>query len=807
MPQFFRQVFLSSTAADLQPHRDSVKVAIDRMSGWKCVGMEDFEAADCAPLQACLDKLAPCDLYVGLIGHCYGSCPPGSDKSFTRHEYDEAEQQKTPRLIFLADDQFPISADAWKKQNNLDNTDKQNAFREQLADDRKAVMFNEDPAALAVRVTQAIREWEKKNPLNDAVCAPAPAPVPPPADAAAVPAQLRPDLEDFTGRTEEVKRICAKLTAAEGGAVAITALQGMGGVGKTALAMHVGRLVKAHYPDGQVLVDMQGQSPRPLDLRAALTKAARAFKPQAPEPQDEDDAEWLYGEALRGKRALVVLDNAPDGAVLRRATPPAGCGLIVTARARVTLHDNALHEPLDMLDEPEAVDLLRAAAQGRTEIGDGEWRKIAKACGYLPLALRVAGSYLAQSPDVSATEYLDDLQKRRPDSLQLGDDRERDVWAVLRLSVERLADKDPGLAARWRLLAAFPGDFERDAATAVWDCDTDAARDDLRALLRRALLLWDKEKARYRLHDLFRVIAAEEAPATDLHAACLRHARHFTKVLENACDVYRQGHEKTLEGLALLDREMVNIRGAMEWAMRRAEHDRDALRVTCDLPLDKLQFIKLRLEADELISWQQAGLAAAQKLRLGLKEWAFLGCLAECFRDNGDYAKGSECAELSLKKARKLKNSIFEAISNRVIASILTDKGDAKSAIGYLNKALPVFRRSGLHGSVSNALNDLGRTRKALRQYDQALKCFQDKLAIDLKAGNKIYEGITYYNIADVHADLGDYRQAVEYGEKASAIFTLLGAPNAKKAESSLTRWREALKNAPPPPDRDDNSC
>lgn len=801
MPQVFRQVFLSSTAADLQPHRDAVKTAINRMSGWKCVGMEDFEAADCAPLQACLDKLAPCNLYVGLIGHCYGSCPPGSDKSFTRHEYDEAEKRKTPRLIFLAEATFLVAADVWKKQNNLANTDKQDAFREQLANDRKAVMFNEDPAALAVRVTQAIREWEKKNPLNDAVCAPAS----PPADAAAAPAQLRPDLEDFTGRKAEVKRICAKLEAAEGGAVAITALQGMGGVGKTALAMHVGWLVTAHYPDGQVLVDMQGQSPRPLDLRAALTKAARAFKPQAPEPKDEDDAEWLYGEALRGKRALVVLDNAPDGAVLRRATPPAGCGLIVTARARVTLHDNALHEPLDMLDEPEAVDLLRAAAQGRTEISDGEWRKIAKACGYLPLALRVAGSYLAQSPDVSAAEYLDDLQKRRLESLQLGDDRERNVWAVLRLSVERLADKDSKLAGRWRLLAAFPGDFERDAAAVVWACDTDAARDDLRALLRRALLLWDKDKARYRLHDLFRVIAAEEAPQADLHAARLRHARYFTKALENASDVYLQGHEKTLEGLALLDQDLVNIRGAMEWAMSRAEHDHDALRVTCDLPFDKAQFIKLRLEAEELTSWLQAGLTAARKLRLGWEEFAFLSDLAESFRDNGDYAKALEYAELSLKKARKLRNRLGEAISNRTFASILIFKGDAQTAIGYLNKALPVFRRSGRQDSVSNALNDLGLARKALKQYDRALKCFQDKLAIVLKAGDKLYEGSTYYNIADVHADLGDYRQAVEYGEKASAIFTLLGAPHAKQAESSLAEWREALKNAPPPPDRDDN--
>jgi tetratricopeptide (TPR) repeat protein len=807
MPQVLRQVFLSSTAADMQFHRDAVKAAIDRMSGWRCVGMEDFEAADCAPLQACLDKLAHCDVYVGLIGHCYGSSPPYSDKSFTRHEYEAAVTRKIPRLIFLTDEKFSVPADVWMKENNLANIEKQSAFRLQLANDRKAVMFNEDPAALAVRVTQAIREWERKNPLHDELSSPAQFST----EATAVPAQLRPDLEDFTGREAEVSRIVTKLTTAGGGTVAITALQGMGGVGKTALAMHVGRLVKAYYPDGQVLVDMQGQSPRPLDLRATLTKAARAFKPHAPEPKDEDEAEWLYREALRGKRVLVVLDNAPGGAVLRRATPPAGCGLIVTSRERVTLHDNALHEPLDMLNEPEAVELLRAAAQGRAEIGDGEWRDIAKACGYLPLALRVAGGYLAESPNVSAAEYLADLQKRRPESLQLGVDRDRDVWGALRLSVERLADKDPGLAAHWRLLAAFPGDFDRDAAAAVWDCDADTTRHDLSHLLRRALLLWDKDKARYRQQDLFRVIAAEEATEADLHVACLRHARYFSSVLEKAWDTYLEGYEKTLEGLALLDREMVNIRGAMEWAMRWAEHDRDALRVTCDLPVYKTYFLALRVELEELISWLQAGLAAAQKRRLGPEEWEFLTDLAENFRDNGDYAKGLEHAELSLKKARKLKSSHSEAASNRIVASILVDKkvdkGVDKLAITYLHKALPIFRRSGRQAHISVALNDLGRAHKALDRYDLALKCFQDALATDLKTGDKQNEGIAFYNIADVHADLGDYQKAVEYGEKASAIFTLLGAPNAKQAESALAKWREALKNAPPPPDRDDNSC
>jgi uncharacterized protein DUF4062 len=103
-------VFLSSTAKDLQPYRDAVAEAIRKLNDFHCVRMEDFGAVDAAPVAVCRKRVAQTDVFVGLVGHLYGSQPEGSELSFTQLEYEEAKKRKKPRLIFLADEDFPMPA-------------------------------------------------------------------------------------------------------------------------------------------------------------------------------------------------------------------------------------------------------------------------------------------------------------------------------------------------------------------------------------------------------------------------------------------------------------------------------------------------------------------------------------------------------------------------------------------------------------------------------------------------------------------------------------------------------------------------
>src|ERR1051326_7855901 len=152
-----RTAFLSSTAKDLATYRDAVYRGIQCMDGWKCVGMEDFGARDQSPDDFCRTRVASCDVYLGLIGHLYGSSPPGSDKSFTEREYDAALAAGRPRLLFVAPDDFALPASLRESDTN---SEKQMAFRKRINKERVRANF-QSPDDLARAVVTAIRNWEQ----------------------------------------------------------------------------------------------------------------------------------------------------------------------------------------------------------------------------------------------------------------------------------------------------------------------------------------------------------------------------------------------------------------------------------------------------------------------------------------------------------------------------------------------------------------------------------------------------------------------------------------------------------------------
>lgn len=149
----YTTVFLSSTAKDLQPYRDAVAEAISKLAGYHYDRMEDFGARDGAAVEVCQKKVAECDVFVGLVGHLYGSRPKGRKVSYTELEYQEAKKRKKPRLMFIASEDFPLPAslrepeEAWQKQKKL---------REQVGGERVAVFFKE-PQRLATMVVAALQ--------------------------------------------------------------------------------------------------------------------------------------------------------------------------------------------------------------------------------------------------------------------------------------------------------------------------------------------------------------------------------------------------------------------------------------------------------------------------------------------------------------------------------------------------------------------------------------------------------------------------------------------------------------------------
>ncbi len=143
--------------------------------------------------------------------------------------------------------------------------------------------------------------------------------------------QLPADLADFAGRERETAELEALLSG-DGAAAAITAIGGMGGIGKSALAIHVARRLVDRYPDGQLVVDMGGTSDQPLKPAAAMERVIHGFEPGARLPDELDAVTAMYRSLLSDKRALIILDNASDGDQVRPLMPPPPCAAMVTSR-------------------------------------------------------------------------------------------------------------------------------------------------------------------------------------------------------------------------------------------------------------------------------------------------------------------------------------------------------------------------------------------------------------------------------------------------------------------------------------------
>jgi cytidylate kinase len=196
--------------------------------------------------------------------------------------------------------------------------------------------------------------------------------------------QLPADVADFAGRGTQMEKLLDVLSA-PGGRVAISAIDGMGGLGKTTLAVHVAHRLTKQYPDGQIVVDMAATSAAPLSPAQGLARVIRAFEPLMQLPEAVTELRPIYLHVLRGKQVLLILDNALDGDQVAPLVPPEDCALIVTARRRIAVA-GLVRVDLDLLSPDEATGLLRSiVCDGRAMAI--ELSRIAELCGLLPLAL------------------------------------------------------------------------------------------------------------------------------------------------------------------------------------------------------------------------------------------------------------------------------------------------------------------------------------------------------------------------------------------------------------------------------------
>ena len=218
-----------------------------------------------------------------------------------------------------------------------------------------------------------------------------------------------------------------------------------------------------------MFIPLYGVRPQPVAPDDAMKTVLRAvLGEEARLPEGGDALGNRYRSALHGKRLLLLFDDAKDRAHVEPLLPPATCGVLITSRQKFALPGLQPHD-LDALPPEDARALLLAICPRIGALAD----ELARVCDCLPLALRAAGSALAERIDLSPAAY-----RRRLEQAQA---RLSLIDASLSLSYELLP---PEQQARWALLAVFPADFDAAAAAAVWNMDADAAQDALSDLVK-----------------------------------------------------------------------------------------------------------------------------------------------------------------------------------------------------------------------------------------------------------------------------------------------------------------------------------
>jgi tetratricopeptide (TPR) repeat protein len=321
---------------------------------------------------------------------------------------------------------------------------------------------------------------------------------------------------DFVGRVDELATICTTLGRPGALSSRVVLINGIAGVGKTALSLTAAHRLRAEYPDGQLYADLRGSdaaTPVPLQVLGRFLRALGV--PGRRIGTDESEAAALLRSELADRRMLVLLDNARDAAQVRPLLPGAGrSDVIVTSRRRLPELATAGVVNLEPLPRDDAIRLITSTARTHRLDADPEGvSALAEACARLPLALRIAGARLATRQEWTVADLarrLDD-GNRRLTELSLG---ESSVLNSFQLSYD---DLNSDARRAFRLCSLHPGDDFSAENTGILLGMPTAEADRVLEKLLEANMLMQHTKNRYRFHDLLglysRRLLAEDAEA------------------------------------------------------------------------------------------------------------------------------------------------------------------------------------------------------------------------------------------------------------------------------------------------------
>lgn len=574
-------------------------------------------------------------------------------------------------------------------------------------------------------------------------------------DAFAIPRQLPSTTAAFVGREEElsdVRRVISSMPGQEsGGTLVISAIDGMGGIGKTSLALQVAHRVSAQFPDGQLFVDLQGFTAdlEPLSPAEALHRMLRSLGVQPQQiPDDTDGRAALYRSRLSGSRTLVLLDNAASSQQVRPLLPGAGeCLVIITSRKHLTGIDVTHSLSLDVLPMQDAIALFRKVATAERVPEDHPLLpELMALCGNLPLAIRIVAARLRHRRFLRIEDIVDQLRDEQTRLESLEDDY-RNLAAIFAVSYRHIPVP---AQLMFRRLGLIPGpDFDSyTAANLLGIGHADADR--LLEILFGHHLLVQRQPGRFRFHDLVRVYARSIGaadPAEDSEAAATRLLDYYQYVADEA------------------DRRLVR------YTPRRNSAAAPLLSAVPPLRDRGSALTWMRAERTNLLNAISYAAANDQSGRVVI----LTSAIASFLEIDGPWSQAAglhtEAASIAASGGDVLgqANALFE------LARICCADGEYTAAIGHQEHAQALYESAADDLGVANTQYEIGRVRFLTDHYGdaiglqrQALKAYQAN-ADRLGAANALNE------LARISFLTDDYHAAVEFHERALEIYQLLG--------------------------------
>ncbi|GIE94296.1 ATP-binding protein [Paractinoplanes rishiriensis] len=595
--------------------------------------------------------------------------------------------------------------------------------------------------------------------------------------------KLPQDLVGFTGRTTELDRLA--LSVAGGGAVVITAIEGMAGVGKTQLAVHAGHLLGRDEPFDRVLfVNLRGFHPDPMqppaDPAAVLDGFLRLLGvPGHQIPHGVDARTAAYRERLAGLRALVVLDNAAGTDQVRPLLPDTpGCLALVTSRRNLA-ELAATRLTVDVFSPDEALAFLTGAVpEIATGTDPGAAARIAERCGYLPLALSLITGHMRSTPGWTLTDHADRLDERHRDRrLDSG------IELALDLSYQHLPADQQRLL---RLAALHPGpDVDAYAAAALLGTGLDTARAGLEQLWRDHLLL-PAGPGRYTFHDLVRAFATTRAhdqdrPA-DRRAALTRLFDHYLSTAAAAMDTlhpaeaYRRPRVppagSPAPDLSDPDDAVAWLDGERPTMLAVAGHDSAAHAVGLSRVLSR--YLGSGHNADAMAIHGHA-LEAARRIGDATAQAHALRDLGFAHFQMGRVRRAAEYSEQSLTLFRQAGDRSGQGTALHNLGMVAERSGRSEEAVGYLRQALAMYRQAGDRVGESNTLSGLGITLERAGRVAEAIDYCEQALDLAVQTRNTNSEAYALGVLADAELRAGRYEPAGGHLRRALALQRSLG--------------------------------